>query len=83
MGIAPEKLVVIHNGIEIPESYYKSQRLKIRKKHSLKSSFTVGAIGFFRRNKGFDLLLKAAKIVHEKKKSIKFILVETLPTSGN
>jgi len=63
--IPRKKIKVIHNGIEIPE---KIEKLK-------KDYIAIGTIGNLRKAKGHFNLIKAAKIVVEKYKNVKFYII--------
>ncbi len=72
IGIDDRKLCVVYNGISLPlKNKVKSI---IRKKYKLNDCFIAGTVGFFRRNKGFELLINAAEIVKQKQKNIKFFI---------
>jgi glycosyltransferase involved in cell wall biosynthesis len=72
-GVKNEKMAVIHNGMN-PLMYSKAQRKKIRAKYGIKNEFVAGTVGFFRRNKGIELLIGAAEIAVKKSKNIKFLI---------
>jgi len=72
-GVKSEKMAVIHNGMD-PLTFSKTQRNKIRAKYGMKDSFVAGTVGFFRRNKGIELLIDAAEIALKKGKNIKFLI---------
>jgi len=63
--IPSKKIKVIHNGIEIPE---KVEKIK-------KDYIAIGTIGNLRKAKGYFNLIKAAKIVIEKFKNVKFYII--------
>jgi glycosyltransferase involved in cell wall biosynthesis len=63
--IPRKKIKVIYNGIEIPE---KIEKLK-------KDYIAIGNIGNLRKAKGHFNLIKAAKIVVEKYKNVKFYII--------
>jgi len=63
--IPRKKIKVIYNGIEIPE---KIEKLK-------KDYIAIGTIGNLRKAKGHFNLIKAAKIVVEKYKNVKFYII--------
>lgn len=73
-GVAPEKLVTVKNGMEIPR-IKASQRRLVREKHGLERNFVAGTVGYFRKNKGIDILVKAAAIISQEAPGIKFLLV--------
>jgi len=60
-----KKIIVIHNGIEIPE---KIEKLK-------KEYIAIGTIGNLRKAKGYFNLIKAANIVVRRFKNVKFYIV--------
>jgi glycosyltransferase involved in cell wall biosynthesis len=72
-GVKPGKLVTVYNGIEPFKG--KGSKRKIRDKFKVKDNFVCGAVCIFRRNKGLELLVKAAEIISNKNPKIKFILV--------
>jgi glycosyltransferase involved in cell wall biosynthesis len=74
-GVEKKKVTVIHNGMEIPAMNHTARSKAVRKKFSLTGAFVAGTIGYFRRNKGIDLLIRAAAIVKIKNEDIKFLLV--------
>ncbi|MFP4466086.1 MAG: glycosyltransferase family 4 protein [Candidatus Goldiibacteriota bacterium] len=74
-GVKEEKLAVVHNGVELPDKTFKRSGTETRKRHGVKDSeFLVGAVGFLRKNKGFELFIDAAGIVVRKKKNIRFMI---------
>lgn len=72
IGVDDRKLHVVYNGVDVPLKA-KTQKI-IRKKYKLNNFFIAGSIGFFRRNKGFEMLIKAAAIVKKEQKNIKFFI---------
>jgi glycosyltransferase involved in cell wall biosynthesis len=74
IGVEPGKLVTVHNGMEIPKAG-KSAGIKVRKKHGLEKSFVAGTIGYFRKNKGIDILIKSAYMVRPDAPGVKFLIV--------
>lgn len=72
-GVKGGKMAVIHNGMD-PLKYSKTQRDKIRAKYGVKNGLVAGTVGFFRRNKGIELLIDAAEIAVKKCKNIKFLI---------
>lgn len=72
-GVKPGKMSVIHNGMD-PLAPSKTQRNKIRKKYSIENNFVAGTVGFFRRNKGIEMLIDAAEIAAKRSKKIKFLI---------
>ncbi len=75
LGVDENKLITVHNGIEIKDFKGRSQIQKIRKKYGFKDNFMAGSVGFLRSNKGFDILIKAAALIKEKNKDIKFLII--------
>ncbi len=74
IGVPVAKLETVYNGIERQKPLVKEARL-IRKKHKLGKSFVFGVLGFIRKNKGFDIFVKAAEVVLKKEKNVKFLVV--------
>lgn len=76
-GVRPEKITVIHNGIEIPD--YHSDRenaLRIRNEFSIKENEKViGAIGSLHPRKGHRYLIEAMKLAFKNKDNIKLMIV--------
>lgn len=72
VGVEEDKLCVIYNGIDTR----KKTNIKniIINKYKLDNCFIAGSVGFFRRNKGFELLIKAAAIIKQKQNKIKFFI---------
>jgi glycosyltransferase involved in cell wall biosynthesis len=73
-GVNPSKLVVVHNGVKIPEKSVYKNRSRIRKKYGLEKSFVCGTVCIFRKNKGIEMLQEAAAIIQNKKLPVKFLL---------
>jgi len=74
IGVDEDRLIMVHNGMEIKPNREKNHRNKIRKKHGFSSNFVAGTVGFLRGNKGFDILIKAAALIKEKNRNIKFLI---------
>jgi L-malate glycosyltransferase len=77
-GIDPQRIQVIHNGLEM-EHFYKGtedQRLSFREKLAFPlDSIIVGIVANLRPIKAIDVFIKAAKIVSEKSEHIRFIII--------
>lgn len=58
-GFSAKKIFVLHNAIEVSERY----QYKFRQKHK---PLTIGIYGRIEHDKGFDILLDAAKILKNK-----------------
>ena len=65
IGVEKSKIIVIHNGINIP-AIRRDTRKKMRKKLGIEGYFVAGTVGYFRKNKGFDTLIDAASAVSKK-----------------
>lgn len=72
-GFPGKKIVVIHNGIELPEAQLS---------HSGKDPFTVGSAGRLFPEKGYSLFVELAKEVVKKKPEIRFLLAGEGPERG-
>jgi L-malate glycosyltransferase len=72
-GFPGEKIVVIHNGIELPEAQLH---------HSRKDPFTVGSAGRFFPEKGYSLFVELANEVVKKNPEIRFLLAGEGPERG-
>lgn len=73
-GVVKNKLITVHNGMEIPAINRARRGALVRKKYGLKGVFTAGTLGYFRRNKGLDMLVNAAAKVNEVNPNIKFLI---------
>ena len=74
-GVAPDKLITIHNGVEIPRAGLTKARMNFRKKFRVKGNFVCGTVCIFRLNKGLDLLIETAEIISKAAMpGIKFVL---------
>jgi len=73
IGVEKSKIIVIHNGINIP-AIRRDTRKKMRKKLGIEGYFVAGTVGYFRKNKGFDTLIDAASAVSKKNSNIKFVI---------
>jgi glycosyltransferase involved in cell wall biosynthesis len=83
--ISPNKISVIYNGVEM--GHY-SPDLCDRKeaRHSLgikDDSAVVGTIGRLVYQKGYSYFLKAAKLIHSRKKNVRFVIVGHGPEEEN
>ena len=67
LGVAKEKIVVIPNGVD-HSKFYQEPQDEACKKVGLRSGKTLLSIGHLTRNKGFDLLLHALKILTDRRK---------------
>ena len=74
-GADPARTYTVHNGMEIPKVNLKAANAKVRRRHGIGKKFLCGTVGFFRRNKGFDTLLRAAHLVKKKDPDIRFMIV--------
>jgi len=70
-GIAPEKITVVHNGIDIEETVFLPSRLEALKKDGNKIVLFVGRITM---QKGPDYFVRAAKLVLEHRPKTFFIV---------
>ncbi|MCM8758585.1 MAG: glycosyltransferase [Candidatus Omnitrophica bacterium] len=79
-GIKPNKILVIPNGIDLEIKRKKLANDKQIQKHK---GITVGAVGNLREAKGFDILIKAANIVSNKRNDIRFVILGKGPLEKN
>jgi glycosyltransferase involved in cell wall biosynthesis len=73
-GVEINKLITVHNGMKIPDMNRVRYGALTRKKYGLKTAFIAGTLGYFRRNKGLDLLIAAAEKVKGQNSNIKFLI---------
>lgn len=76
-GVRPEKITVIHNGIEMPNyPSDKENALRIRNEFSIKEDEKViGAVGSLHPRKGHRYLIKAMKLAFKNRDNIKLMIV--------
>lgn len=70
-----KKLVVIHNGVDIDEFQNIEKIAEPIEKFGLNSNLVVTTIGELREHKGQEDFIRAAKIIAEKYKDVKFLIV--------
>jgi glycosyltransferase involved in cell wall biosynthesis len=63
LGIPEEKIVVIPNGVD-PAKFYPVQKEEAKKALGLPAKRVILSVGHLTPNKGFDLLIKAVKILY-------------------
>ena len=73
-GVEKSKLITVRNGMAVPAVNKARFAAAVRKKYGVKGAFTAGTLGYFRRNKGLDLLIGAAEIIKAKRPDIKFLI---------
>jgi len=76
-GLDPEKIITIHNGIS--NDRYKnreSEGIEFRKQYGIESDeLVVGILAALRPEKRHDVFIEAARIVSEKIRNIRFVIV--------
>jgi glycosyltransferase involved in cell wall biosynthesis len=81
-GVTPERITVIHTGVEVKTfanwaaDFKRKERTRLR--HQLEVSdedFLVGTVGRVAPVKNYALLIKAARIAHQRNKKLKFMIV--------
>lgn len=78
--ISPEKLHVIHNGINISETTSVTTDPKLHTELNIKKDeIIIGSVGRLVPVKGFDLLISIAKKLIIKNKKVRFIIVGSGP----
>lgn len=73
-GISPDKIIIVHNGIEQRSSLFSKNDLSALKRPGVKTVLFLGRITI---QKGADYFLKAAKKALEKNENILFIIAGT------
>ena len=73
MPFIKNKIVLIYNGIDLEK--FKIENGSFRENLGLKDEFLVGTVGRFINWKGYEYFLKSAKLVLEKIKDVKFLIV--------
>lgn len=83
LGIAKGKIAVIPNGVDCSKFFLEPQD-EARKKVGLRSGKALLSIGHLTRNKGFDLLLHALKILIDRRKDndLQLIIIGEGPMQG-
>ncbi|ALC16854.1 glycosyl transferase, group 1 [Desulfuromonas soudanensis] len=73
-GFVAEKSMTIYNGVDTTV-FYPRKDDSIRREYGIGPEHTVvGAVGNIRSAKGYDIFLKAAKIIHEQHPESRFIV---------
>ena len=83
LGIAKGKIAVIPNGVDCSKFFLEPQD-EARKKVGLRSGKSLLSIGHLTRNKGFDLLLHALKILIDRRKedNLQLVIIGEGPMQG-
>ncbi len=82
LGIAPEKIITIPNGIN-PEPYAEGNRNKVREELGIGRDVPlIGTIGRVHRQKGMDILLRAAGNIRAEFPPLRVIVVGEGPEQG-
>lgn len=77
-GVDPDKITVIMNGVEPVRAADDAEKAEIREKYGLtETDFVCSICARLEDVKGHEYLIKAAKIVAEETKNIKFLIVGT------
>ncbi len=72
IGVAPRKLVTIHNGVAAPRSHSDS----LRREYSLpEGAVVIGAVGRLETQKGYDLLLRAFALLGDQQPQARLVLI--------
>lgn len=86
-GVDPDKIVTVHNGIDLaslPEKPKTAAINNVRKRHGIKpDENVVGAIGRLVAFKGFSVLLEAAALLKDKRRRFKVMIVGRGPEEEN
>ncbi|MGA2669738.1 MAG: glycosyltransferase [Ignavibacteria bacterium] len=71
----PEKIRLTYNGVNVKEIQSKIDR-SITKRNIFNTDYIIiGAVGRLEKQKGFNIFLKAARLVLDKFKNVKFVIV--------
>ncbi len=77
-GVDPDKITVIMNGVEPVRAANDAEKTEIREKYGLtETDFVCSICARLEDIKGHEYLIKAAKIIAEETKNIKFLIVGT------
>lgn len=76
-GIAPERFSVIHNGLEIDRFRFTDQDIKSARVFMGTAGFEnlVGVVANLRRVKALETFLRAAAVVSQSRKNVKFVII--------
>ena len=77
LGIAPDKIVAIPNGVGLAlYDHNREERAIVRQELGLDpDAVVVGSVGILNRTKNFQLLVKVAKSILERRSGVQFIIV--------
>jgi glycosyltransferase involved in cell wall biosynthesis len=70
-----EKLIVVYNGVDISEFQNIEKNPELIEKFGLSSNLVIATIGELREHKGQEDFIRAAGIVAEKYKDVKFLII--------
>lgn len=75
-GIPEEKFTVIHNGIDLKRFSYGINGNGLRRELGLKNGeYIIGTVGRWAKQKGYQYLIEASRIVRSIRKDIRFVIV--------
>ena len=74
-GVAPERILVTPNGVDVRVFTPDASGEEVRKRWGLEEAFVVGWIGSFHRFHGLDLAVEAAAALQEELPSLTLLLV--------
>jgi len=73
-GFSPFKSITIHNGVDT-SVFHPKRDDSIRKEIGLDpKNILIGAVGNIRPAKGYDIFLRAARLIHEKQPECRFVI---------
>jgi len=74
LGFSKKKAITIYNGVDT-SVFYPKRDDSIRKQYGIESEhIVIGAVGNIRPAKGYDIFLKAAKLVHDMHPECRFVV---------
>jgi PEP-CTERM/exosortase A-associated glycosyltransferase len=82
-GVAPDRISIIANGVEIEEFPFRGgAELELKAKAGLKGRVVLGFLGSFYSYEGLDLLLSALPMIRQRDPSIALLLVGSGPAES-
>jgi glycosyltransferase involved in cell wall biosynthesis len=81
---SPEKITCIHNAVDVEQVQVTKPPYELREELKLNDEdFLIGAVGRLTPIKGFEVFLKAARIIKHQRPNVKFIITGDGPLAGS